>query len=150
MKRVFESVSKSHIEGGESNLSVKEQNALKNLKKRISNGSLVIATSDKSKRFVALTKEQYIQSGLAHTKGDIKIDQTQVKRIQNTVNNHTWWLSKILGNSRNADTTRMGKNIMETSCLIPEMSLLVKDQVDRYCLETLVLMHICLSWCLSY
>ena len=31
MKRVFESVSKSHNEGGESNLSVKEQNALKNL-----------------------------------------------------------------------------------------------------------------------
>ena len=88
----------------------------------------MIATSDKSKRFVALTRDQYIQSGLAHTKGDIKIDQTQVKRIQNTVNNHTWWLSKISNcGAIWGHEKRMNTNLNDNGEQTCSMNLLVKD-----------------------
>ena len=106
-----DSVVKNPEIGGDSNLSKNEVEALKRLKKRISNGSLVLAQSDKSKRFCALTKEQYLKSGLAHTKGDLELDQSQVKRIQTTVNDHTWWLSKITNIGSNwGHEKRMDKN----------------------------------------
>ena len=102
--RVFNRVAndpKFKDSGSESNLSPAELRGLKSLKKRIKEGSLIVADTDKSKRFACLTREQYVQSGLSHTANDIEITQGQVKRIQTVVNDHTWWLQNILSCGKN-------------------------------------------------
>ena len=72
-----------------------ECKGLKSLKGKISKGHLVICETDKSKRFAALTKQQYIESGLQHAKKDLEIEPHRVKRIQNTVNHHVWWVKEM-------------------------------------------------------
>ena len=69
----------SNIPSYESNLSEQEILGLKSLKEKIKDGQLVIAQTDKSKRFSALTREQYYESGAQHTANDIEISQSQVK-----------------------------------------------------------------------
>ena len=86
-----------------------------------------MTTTDKSGRMAVLTQEQYVEAGRVHTKKDELLDWKSIHYLQSQINSHTWWFSKILGNSKNTDQMRMGKNIIETSYQIPEMSLLVKD-----------------------
>ena len=112
------------------NLTESEMKGLKSLKKRVSNGEVVITTTDKSGRMAILTQEQYIKSGQCHTDKDEKLDWGRIQYIQNQVNSHTWWFSSILGNAINTDSARMGKNIQELSSQIPEMSLLIKDHKE--------------------
>ena len=78
LNRVFDRVkscsqSDKRNELSETNLSKNEQLGLKSLRKRINDGSLVICDSDKSKRFCALTKDQYIAAGSVHTEKDTEI-----------------------------------------------------------------------------
>ena len=117
--------------GSESNLSPDELKGLKSLKKRIREGSLVIADTDKSRRFAALTREQYVASGLAHTKNDIEISESKVKRIQTTVNEHTWWLQNMLNCGKNwGHESRMSKNTNDKGEQACPMVLLIKDHKD--------------------
>jgi len=76
---------------------------LKSLQKHIKAGELCVVQTDKSKRFAILSKDQYLQSGLHHTKGHLEIEAKRVKRIQNFVNDHVFWLSIM---------TNMGSNQM--------------------------------------
>ena len=112
----------------ESNLSKEELIGLKSLKKRIADGQIVVVQTDKSKRFSVMTKQQYIESGLVHTNKDIKIEPENVKRIQNVVNSHVWWLKECTNIGRNwGHEDRMSQNLLdkgEQSCM---MSLLTKD-----------------------
>ena len=71
------------------NLSDREEDGLKKLSCRIKEGDVVVATSDKSNRFVVMKKSQYIESGLKHTKDDAVVDQDTVVRVQNILNAHT-------------------------------------------------------------
>ena len=57
MSRVFSQIAKKGI--NDSNLSKSELSGLKSLKKRVRDGNLVVASTDKSKRFALLTKDQY-------------------------------------------------------------------------------------------
>ena len=74
---------KAKMSNIESNLNREELNGLKSLKQRIDSGQIIIADTDKSKRFCALTPEQYVAAGEVHTKKDIEISAEKVKRIQN-------------------------------------------------------------------
>ena len=76
----------------DSNLSNEELAGLKSLRKKIKNGSLIVCDTDKSKRFAILSKEQYLASGALHTSKDIEISPGQIKRVQNTINDHVWCL----------------------------------------------------------
>ena len=58
---------------------------------------------------------------------DQEIGWKQVRYIQSQINNHVWWLSKIVGYANNSDAARMLKNIQNHSLEVPEMALLVKD-----------------------
>ena len=58
-----------------------------------------------------VTREQYIKSGEVHTSKDEKMDWSKVQYMQNQVNAHTCWLSKIVGNGVNTDPARMARNI---------------------------------------
>ena len=112
----------------ESNLSAKELIGLKSLKKRVSKGDIVVTQTDKSKRFSVLTRQQYIESGMQHTKKDLEIDPKRVKRIQNTVNDHVKWLGEMSNLGSNwQHESRMRKNICDKGEQVCNMSILVKD-----------------------
>ena len=113
------------------NLSKSENEGIISLKKRVSEGEIIITTTDKSGRMAVITREQYLKAGEVHTKKDEVLDWGKIQYIQNQVNAHTWWFSRIIGNSRNTDPMRMNKNIQEVSSQIPEMSLLIKDHKEQ-------------------
>ena len=63
----------------ESNLSRDELLGLESLRKKIKSGQLLIADTDKSKRFCALTPEQYSKAGEVHTDKDIELVLKKLK-----------------------------------------------------------------------
>ena len=75
-------------EKGKDNLSSGEKRGLKSLKKRVAEGKLIVCQTDKSGRFCVLTREQYLEAGLEHTKKDKKIDKRDHEEIQRAVNGH--------------------------------------------------------------
>ena len=112
----------------ESNLSKDELGGLKTLRHKIKSGQLIIADTDKSKRFAALTPQQYIASGEVHTKNDIEIGAEKVKRIQNYVNDHVWWLKESSNIGSNwSHESRMTKNLKDQGEQVCLMTLLLKD-----------------------
>ena len=84
-------------------LTCSEIDAMKSLKEKIKEGTLIITQTDKSSRFAVLTKDQYLQSGKSHTIKDKKITWREVNYLQSQVNNHVWWLAQIVGYSKNTD-----------------------------------------------
>ena len=123
----------------DSNLTWSEFNGLKSLKKRIKQGDLVIAQTDKSSCFAVLSVKQYLQAGECHTKKDREISWKDVEYLQNQVNSHTWWISRILNYSKNSDERRMTRNIIASGQEIPDMVLLVKDHkvwMEARCINT--------------
>ena len=78
-----------------SNLTHEEEKGLSSLVKRISDGEIIVATSDKSGRFVVLQTDQYVKSGLKHTSCDQQIGPDELRKIQSVLNSHTKWLKNI-------------------------------------------------------
>ena len=112
----------------ESNLSREELAGMKSLKQRISSGEIIIADTDKSKRFCAMTPEQYASAGEVHTNKDIEITANKVKRVQNFVNDHVWWLkesTQVGSNWQHED--RMAKNLSDKGEQVCQITLLIKD-----------------------
>ena len=109
------------------NFSKSEMRGFKSLMKRVSDGELILTTTDKSSRMAVLTKEEYMRSGEVHTSKDTEISWKDISYLQSQINNHTWWASKVVGNCKDTDPERMGKNIMEHGYQVPELFLLIKD-----------------------
>jgi hypothetical protein len=55
------------------NLSSKEQAGLKNIKRRVADGELVILPTDKSGRFGVMSMANYIKSGMVHVGDDEEV-----------------------------------------------------------------------------
>ena len=110
-----------------SNLTKKECEALKSLKKKIKEGDVVVTPTDKSSRLAIMTKEQYQEAGSVHTSEDKRIDWNTVSKLQRNVNSHVWWLAQIVGYSKNKDQKRMMTNLQDYGREVPEMVLLCKD-----------------------
>ena len=117
------------------NLNGVEIGALKSIKERIKTGEICITSTDKSSRFALLTKEQYLKAGSEHTKKDKKISWDKVKYLQTQVNAHMWWLSKIVGYSKDKNEARMSRNIQGVNMEVPQLILLVKDH-KQWCPES--------------
>ena len=110
------------------NLSKSEQNGLKSFCNRLKAGEIVVASSDKSNRFVVLEKSQYIQSGTKHTANDQVIRDNEIVKIQTILNSHTSWLTDIFKmSSRWRQGDRMHKNITEKGEQTCPMICLIKD-----------------------
>ena len=75
-------------EKGMDNLTAGEKRGLKSLKKRVADGEIIVCQTDKSGRFCVLTREQYLEAGLKHTRKDMKIGQEDHEEIQRAVNGH--------------------------------------------------------------
>ena len=95
------------------NLSWEESNGLKSLKKKIKEGKLVVAQTDKSSRLAVMSVEQYVNAGKEHTKKDLRIDWAKVTYLQNQVNSHVWWIGNILGYCNGTDSKRMMRNLQD-------------------------------------
>ena len=112
----------------ESNLTREEWLGLTSLKKRVKEGSIVVADTDKSKRFCLLTREQYLQSGTQHTSKDLEIEPERVKRVQNYVNDHVNWLKACTNIGINwQHDDRMSRNLRDKGEQVCQMTLLLKD-----------------------
>ena len=74
----------------ELNLNIRGRKGLESLRKRVQEGELVIAQTDKSSRFSVLSREQYIKSGTKHTSKDTEIDWKHIKTLQRNTNGHVW------------------------------------------------------------
>ena len=100
---------------------------MNSIKKRIDSGELRVTQTDKSSRFAVLTNEQYLAAGFEHTKKDQEINWQTVKSLQRQVNNHMWWLIRIVNYGKNKEMDRMQRNTQNNTLEVPEMVLLVKD-----------------------
>ena len=123
-----EQVLHDDLKHDQTNLSKSEKIGLESLIKRVSEGEICIATSDKSKRFVVLMRDQYVNSGLKHTVVDTQIEPEEVKRFQTTLNTHSKWLTKIFNICSDwGQEDRMMKNVIEGGEQTCPMTCLIKD-----------------------
>ena len=60
-----------------------------------------MAETDKSRRFLILSKEQFLKTVLQHTENNLEIDQVRVKMIQNNVNDHVWRFKSMSNIAKN-------------------------------------------------
>ena len=77
------------------NLTKEEAAGLKSLKKRMSEGSLVVVQTDKSSRFAIMSLEEYEEAGRKHTSNDQEVDLEFVKQNETNINGHMSMLMKI-------------------------------------------------------
>ena len=78
------------------NISKVEMKALRNLKKRVNEGEILIVPTDKSGRLSVTTKESYVQAMQPHVTNDIVIDLEERADIERKLNGHTLQLARIL------------------------------------------------------
>ena len=111
-----------------SNLTHQERKGLKQLKRRISQGEIIVAPTDKSSKFAVLKPEQYIGSGLKHVEGDSEISIDEVARLQNIVNSHVSWINFIFNTGADwAQQDRMNINTHDEGAQTCGLQLLIKD-----------------------
>ena len=131
LKTVFKNyVSRFCKEGGVqvSNLTPNQHRGLKSLKKRVSEGDLVILPTDKTGRLAVMSSHTYKEAGLKHTRGDKEVTWEEIKESQKELNGHVSMMVKIFrvggywGHGQRVRETMMGENLS-----ICPMSLLFKD-----------------------
>ena len=108
--------------------SVKEEKGIKMLSERVRKGEICVVSSDKSKRFVVLTQDQYRQSGLQHTTNDSKVKPDEIRRFQRVLNSHNKWFKGMFQMSAAwGQEERMSKNMTEGGEQTCPMTCLIKD-----------------------
>ena len=123
-------ISKNCSKGGKqiTNLTKNQVRGLKSLKKRVSEGELVIIPTDKSGNLAVLTRQSYLEAGLKHTKNDREVNWEAVKTSQKEINGHTSMLIKTF---KIGHYWEHGGRIRETTmgegASICPLSLLFKD-----------------------
>ena len=84
-----------------SNLTKGELKGLKSLKKRISEGEIVIIPTDKTSNFAVLTRATYEAAGLKHTKNDIEVGWPELEESQKEINGHVSMAIKVFNMGEN-------------------------------------------------
>ena len=79
------------------NLSDKVKSGLKKVKKKVNDGTVVVRCSDKGNTLRVSDIECYIRQGREHTKGDMKIEHSEVIDIQRRLDHHSRALAVIFG-----------------------------------------------------
>ena len=113
------------------NLSRTEQKAIKEIKKEIKEGKIVVSTTDKSGRFSVDTPENYEAAVKEHTRNDLEIDENKVKQSENRLNQHMRILNKIFKvGSMNNQEGRITGATNSTNTPAPPMYGLRKDHKE--------------------
>ena len=79
-----------------SNLTVQQANGIRKLKKRMEEGEIIIAKTDKSGRVCVMPTETYVEAGSVHTAKDQVGDEEFIKKTQRTLNGHVSMWIKML------------------------------------------------------
>ena len=81
-----------------------------------------------SGRFCVLTRQQYLEAGIEHTKNDRKITQDDQEEIQRSPNGHMCWWGPIRSLGSNwGQEARCLSNLLNHGLKVFPMTLLVKD-----------------------
>ena len=79
------------------NLDEFELDGLRSLRKRVSDGEIVILPTDKIGWFVVMSMSTYIKAGEVHVEGDEEIRLKELKANQRQMNGHISILIKVFG-----------------------------------------------------
>ena len=78
------------------NISRQEMKAIASLKKRVSDGEILVVPTDKSGRLSVTTKEAYVEAMQPHVASDTTINLDERADIERKLNGHTLQLGRIL------------------------------------------------------
>ena len=111
-----------------SNLTKQQAAGIRKLKKRISEGELIVCGTDKAGRLCAMPMEMYMEAGLTHTDGDEEVDGEFVKQCQKKLNGHVSMWIKMLNQGENWEhEDRLRETQINQDCSVAPLYLLVKS-----------------------
>ena len=109
------------------NLDNEEQEGLKSLRKRNSEGEIVILPTDKSGRFAVMSFTTYVKAGMTHVNGDEEISLDGLKKNQKKINGHISMIIKIFGLGKNwSQENRMRESMLSEALKVCPLWLLFK------------------------
>ena len=113
------------------NLNKMENQAIREIKKDIKEGKIIVSTTDKSGRFSIDTPNSYEEAIKEHTKNDLEIDNNRVKQCETRCNQHMRILNKIfkVGSNHNQEDRITGAT-NSTNTPAPPMYGLRKDHKE--------------------
>ena len=92
---------------------------------------MVILETDKTSKFAAVSREKYLAMGAKHVKGDLVISRMEAERVQREANGHVSMFGKMMGiGSAWGHEARIRESLIQESCVVPPMKLLVKDHKE--------------------
>ena len=87
---------------------------LKNLHKKVKDGFLIIAQTDKSGRFAIFTREEYIRAGEKQTDKDKEVSLGYAEQNQQLLNGLMEWLSSVINLDNRGTSNSDAKQISST------------------------------------
>ena len=112
----------------ESNLTRGEARGLKSLKKKFTEGSLVVLPTDKSGRFAIMSNENYMRAGSKHVSKDEIVNEEMISKTQNELNGNVSMLIKFTRMGRKwGHGDRMRQTMVNKSLTVCPMYLTYKD-----------------------
>ena len=129
MLKTVEKYTKENENKEYSNLSNDEQKGLKSLTDKVQEDKLVVIETDKSKKFVVNTPEQFISDMEVHVKGDKIVDKKFISKTTRKYNEMCKSLVKIVNMGQNQrHLQRILNNVhVDLSSELPHMRGLFKD-----------------------
>ena len=114
-----------------SNLTISEMRGLKKLKKRISEGEIIICQTDKSGRLAVMPMDMYHEAAMVHIGKDVEVDFEEAEKTQNLLNGHvSMWLKMTGMGAQWEHESRQRSTHIEDSVSIAPLYLLVKDHKE--------------------
>ena len=111
-----------------SNLSKGELKGLKSLKKRISDGELVVIPTDKTSNFSVMTRDTYEMAGIKHTIHDVEVGWTELEESQKEINGHVSMAIKIFNMGENwGHGDQLRETMLGGGLTVCPVTLLFKD-----------------------
>ena len=104
---------------------------LKKLKKRISEGEIIICQTDKSGRLAVMPMDMYHEAAMVHIGKDVEVDFEEAEKTQNLLNGHvSMWLKMTGMGAQWEHESRQRSTHIEDSVSIAPLYLLVKDHKE--------------------
>ena len=86
------------------NLTPAEARGLKKISKRVENGELIVATTDKSGKLCVISNEIWQEMGEVHLAGDQKVTWDEVLAAQSRIKGHLRILNNIMNPGADGET----------------------------------------------
>ena len=105
-----------------------ELKGLKSLRKRISEGEIVVVPTDKTSNFSVMTRATYEEAGLKHTVNDAEVGWGELEESQKEINGHMSMVIKIFSMGENwGHMDRLRETMLGGGHTVCPVTLLFKD-----------------------